>query len=245
MLRRNPAAGGQAPAVVGAVNNDPSPEAMENAKQLGIAVVQGQPGAFGKLRELAKAQHAVFNTNKVGLNDSQISDLHRQAFAPLFAAFKVIEEAAVGGTPVAVDAVAQSLQIPELQGLAVRSIGLLAGNGNDTALEILLDPRKYGLLQSSTVGALRPAADSGNQQAIDALAAVAGDPMLKPLWYLAADGLEKSAESGNAVALDALIGLSTSTTNISVRNVVVSGLKAAAANQNAKAAQALRTIGGQ
>ena len=77
-----------------------------------MAVIQGQPGAFGKLLELAKAEHASFNTNKVGLNDSQLGDLSRQTFAPLHDAFKVIAEAPTGGNSVAVDAVVRSMSTP-------------------------------------------------------------------------------------------------------------------------------------
>jgi len=244
MLRRNQAAREQAvglsspPAGTIAVTG-PSPEEM--GRELGLAVVQGQLGAFGKLMELAKAEHASFNTNKIGLNDAQVGDLSRQTFAPLHAAFKVIEEAAVGGNAAAVDAVLQSMQIPELKGPAVRCIGALAGTGNDAALEILLDPRKYGLLQSGVVSALQPAADTGNQKAIDFLATVASDPKQTGLWYMAAKGLEKSAGSGNAVAIDALIAISTSS-NTNFQNAALAGLRAAAANQNAKAAEALRSM---
>ena len=133
------------------------------------------------------------------------------------------------------------MQIPELKGPAVQCIGALAGNGNETALEILLDPRKYGLLQSGVVSALQPAADNGNQKAIDALAAVASDPKQTALWYMTAKGLEKSAGSGNAVAIDGLISISTSS-NTNLQNAALPGLRAAAANQNAKAAEALRSI---
>jgi hypothetical protein len=98
------------------------------------------------------------------------------------------------------------------------------------------------LLQSSVTGALRPAADNGNQKAIDALSAVASDPDQAALWLLAANGLEKSAESGIAVAIDALAGMSAST-NINVRNAVIPGLRAAAAKQNPKATEALRSLG--
>jgi len=123
-------------------------------------------------------------------------------------------------------------------------LGKLAGEGSDVAVDTLVNPQKYGLLLSSTVSALRPAAANGNQKAVDALVAVTSDTSHQALWYMAADGLAKAAEAGNAVAIDALIGLSTST-NRSVHDVVVRGLKQAAANQNAKATDALRAMGVQ
>ena len=245
LLRRNQAAREQtanssSPQTETSATNGPSPEAI--GRELGTAAVRGDPGAFGKLSQLAAAEHTSFTTNNVGLNDSQRGDLARQTFAPLHAAFKVIEEAAADGNQVALDAVVQAMQIPELKGGAVQCIGAIAGKGNDTALEVLLNPRDYGLLPSTVVGALQPAADNGNQKAIDALAAVTRDAGQTALWYMAARGLEKSAGSGNEVAIDALIGLSVNP-NPNVQQAVVPGLKAAASNQNAKAAEALRLMG--
>lgn len=244
MLRRDQAARQQAqtlPPSPAATNVGAGPLPDEIGRALGTAIVQGQPGAFGKLLDLAKEEFAGFKTNNVGLNDSQRGQLSRQTFAPLHAAFKVIEESALGGNQLAVDAVVQAMQIPELKGSAVQCLGTLAANGSDTALQVLLNPLNYGLLLSGVVPALQPAADNGSQKAIDALAAVAADPTKAPLWYLAAKGLEKSAGTGNPVAIDALVGLSAST-NVSVRTIVVRGLKAAESNQSAKAAEALRAI---
>ena len=96
-------------------------------------------------------------------------------------------------------------------------------------------------LSSSTIGALKPAADNGNQKGIDALAAIASDQSQHGLWFLTADSLGNAAASGNSAAIDALIAMS-SDTNQSVRRVVISGLQRAAANQNPKATDALRQM---
>lgn len=218
--------------------------AVDAGRELGTSVVRGDPGALEKLTELSKAQHKSFNTNKVGLDDTRRGELATGTFAPIQAAFDVIGEAASQGNQVALDAVVRAIGIPELRGLAVQVVGKVAGNGSEGALELLLNPQNYGFPLASSVGALRPAADNGNQRAIDALAAVTRDADHRPLWYMAAEGLGKAAESGNAVAIDALIGLSSST-NPSVRNSIVLGLKRAAANQNSKAAEALRLMGVQ
>src|SRR5207248_2569396 len=190
------------------------------------------------LVELAKAQHQSFKTNTAGLNDTQRGELSARTFAPLRSAFEVLGEAAVQNHPVALDAVARAILIPELKGLAVQAAGKLAGAGSEGALELLLTPQNYGIPLSSSVSALRPAAEAGNQRAIDALSAVTKDDRSRPLWIMAADGLAKAAESGNPVATDALIGL-TPSTNQYVRNAAVIGLKRAAANQNSRAAEAL------
>jgi RNA polymerase sigma factor (sigma-70 family) len=240
-LRRGQGAAVPAGAPPAAATTDNGPSPVDMGKDLGLAVVRGEQGAFGKLLDLARTQLAAFNTNRVGLTDSARGELASRTFAPLYAAFKVIEEAALAGSPTASDAVVQSLQIPELKGNAVQCLGSLAGSGNETALEILLNPQRYNLLQSTVVSALRPAADTGNQKAIDYLAGVANDSTHTALWYMAAKGLEKSAGSGNIVAIDALVALSASR-NASVQNAVIPGLTAAAANQNAKAAEALRSI---
>lgn len=245
MLRRNQGArepGAALPSPPAGTAPAPGPSPMEMGRELGMAVVQGQPGAFDKLLESAKAAFTNFNAKNVGLNDQRRGELQSETFMPLHAAFKVIEEAALGGSQLAIDAVVQAMQIPQLKGNAVQCIGALAGNGDEAALEVLLNPRKYDLLPSSVVGSLQPAADKGNQKAIDALAAVANDATQPALWYQAASGLEKSAGTGNAVAIDALIGLSASP-NRSVRMAVMRGLKAAAANQDARAAEALRLMG--
>ena len=73
---------------------------------------------------------------------------------------------------------------------------------------MLLNPDRYGLLLSSTVSALGPAAESGNQQAIAALAAVLKDKSKKPLWLSASQGLQGPAAAGNSVALEALNSMS-------------------------------------
>src|SRR5207249_8727039 len=99
-----------------------------------------------------------------------------------------------------------------------------------------------GILLSGSVFALRAAAESGNQRAIDALAAVTKNARNQALWFEVANGLTPAAESGNAVAVDALVAMSVST-NQNVRNAVVLGLKRAAANQNAKATETLRSLG--
>jgi hypothetical protein len=91
-----------------------------------------------------------------------------------------------------------------LEGAAITSLGKLAGTGDEAALQMLLNPDKNGILLSSTVGALQPAADDGNQKAIDALAAVLKNPAHKALWNMASTALQKSAANGNTVAIDAL-----------------------------------------
>ena len=217
------------------------PSAEEGGRELGMAVVRGDAGAFDKLLAERKAENQSFKTNTIGLDQQQRNEVSERVFTPINAAFKVIADAATTGSPSALDALARALLIPELKGNAVHSLAGLAGNGDAGALEVLLHPEKYGVLLSSTVGSLQLAADNGNQKAIDALAAVANDPKHWPLWLMTANNLTKAAAAGNPVAIDALISMSSST-NRNIQNAVAQALRGAAANQNPKAAEALRSM---
>jgi RNA polymerase sigma factor (sigma-70 family) len=213
-------------------------------QELGLAVVRGDPGAFDRLVEVSRAAHTGFATNRVGLSSTNLAELQARTFAPGAEAFDVIGEAAVNGNQVAIAAVERALQVNELKGYAARVLGMLAGKGNEGALEMLINPDKYGILLSSSVSALGPPAEVGNQKAIDALAAVTRDEKNQALWFLVANGLAPAAESGNPVAVDGLIAMTVST-NLSVRNEVVSALKKASAKGNAKARETLRSMGVQ
>lgn len=218
--------------------------AQNPGRQLGLAAAQGDPLALDNLRAMAKAEIESFNTNSDQFTGSDRGELARRTFAPLHAAFQALTEEAVKGNQNALEAISRAIVLPELQASAVESAGVLAGNGDAAALDLLTHPDHYGVLLAGAVGALKPAAEAGNQSAIDLLASVTTNDADKALWYLAADGLGKAAESGNATAVDALVRLSRSE-NSSARQAAISGLQAAAANQNTRAADALRQMEGQ
>jgi hypothetical protein len=174
------------------------------ARQLATAIAQGDPTALEKLNDFSKSQHEFFNTNSVGLKDQELDAVWTQAFGTLGPAFNLLSEEAATGNTNALRAIAQAARMDYLQGNAVVSLGALAGQGNAGALEVLLNPEKYGLTLSGVVGALKPAAENGNQKAIAALASILGDETAKPLWFMASEGLQKAAAAGNAVAINAL-----------------------------------------
>ena len=228
-------------------NNGPSPadDAREEVgRQLGQAVVRGDADAFKNLLAESNGEREYFRTNRTGLDNRQSDELASRAFAPVNAAFKVIADAATTGNQAALDALTHALQVPGLNGLAIDSLGGLAGNGDPGALEVLTHPEKYGSLLSSTITPLKAAADKGNQPAVDALAAVAADPKDQPLWYITADSLSQAAANGNPAAVDALINISSST-NRTIQNAAISGLKARRRQSKHQAAAALRTLGVQ
>jgi hypothetical protein len=222
--------------------NAPSgPTTDEVARQLGLAAAQGDPAALKRLEDYARAAGKSLSTNGDKMSDNEKAALAQQLFKPLWSAFDVITEEGKKGSTSALQALSLAAVTPGLTGSAVKSIGVLAGAGNESALEILLNPGQHNILTSSAVGALKPAADSGNQRAIDALAAVVAEPNNHPLWYMAAEGLKKSVESGNAAAIDTFINLSVST-NQSLRGIVIPALSAAARHGNPKASAAIQRI---
>jgi RNA polymerase sigma factor (sigma-70 family) len=184
------------------------PASTDLATQLAAAIVQGDPTAMQRMRDLANSRFAFFNTNRIGLTNEQLAAIHMEAFGGLASAFDWLSQQAAGGNTNARQAFDQAARIKELQGFAVRGLGQLAGKGDENALQMLLNPDRYGLLLSSTVSALAPAAENGNAQAIAVLAAVLQDPTKKPLWQMASLGLQGPAASGNTIAIEALKSMS-------------------------------------
>ena len=172
--------------------------------QLAAAIVRGDPTALQQLNEFAKSQTADFKTNSLGLQGGELSAVWSKAFGNILTAFDSLSAEALKGNPNARQAIEQAAHMGYLEGPAVTSLGKLAGNGDEAALQMLLNPDKNGILLSSTVPALQPAADNGNEKAIEALAAVLNNPKDKPLWLMASTGLQKAAANGNPVAIDAL-----------------------------------------
>jgi RNA polymerase sigma factor (sigma-70 family) len=223
---------------------DPLAAASSAGRELGAAIIRGEPGALERAVDLAKAELAQFNSNSVGLSDAERNRLSSRSFGGTAAAFEVVDEAVAKGNPTAIDAVERALQIEELRGRAARSVGILAAQGNEGAMEILLNYQQYGILQSTAVAALGPAAEKGEPRAVSFLSNVVLDSKQRGLWFMAADGLEKAAGAGSTTAVDTLVKLSSSAAlDLNVSNVMVRGLTKAAINQNANAAQTLRSMG--
>ena len=171
----------------------PAAQPDEPIRLLGLAASAGDYAALDRLGDLSYAAHARLKTNAAG-----------DAFADLRLVFDALGSDASKGSATALEALIRASRMDALQGFAVQALGKAAGQGNEQALEPLLDPDRYFLTRSSVVSALKPAADNGNVLAIQALATVATDPNSKPLWFLAAEGLQGAARAGNATAIDSL-----------------------------------------
>ncbi len=121
------------------------------------------------------------------------------------AAFDRIGEAAGRSNPSAMAALKQCAGSgTHVSGFAANALGTAAAGGNTEALEMLLQYDLFGILESSAVGALRPAAAKGDPQAIAFLAQVLDDPNARALWSMAAQGLRGPAATGNAAAAEAI-----------------------------------------
>jgi hypothetical protein len=191
-------------------------------------------GTEDALKQVADlCTEAFFSTNVVG-----------DKFAAFRAAFDDLTERAGNGDDNALRILLRTLQQSSLQGFAMKALGKAGGMGNEKALEPLLHWWEHGLPLPNVVGVLKPAADAGNQGAIDLLTTVAMDQKRKSLWYITAPGLEKAAASGNEKAMDALVAMTKETGNQMLRDATVHALETAA-EQNAHAAQALRDLTAQ
>ncbi len=188
-------------AKAGATQETPSEDL---AGQLAAAIVQGDATALQRLREFSKSQTSSYITNTVGMAEDEKSALWHKTLGNISSAFNWLAEEAVSGNANARQAIDQAVYMKELQGFAVQSLGQLAGRGDDNALQILLNPDRYGFPLSSAVGALGPAAENGNQQAISMLATVLSDQSKVALWHLASQNLQVAAASGNSAAIEAL-----------------------------------------
>ena len=172
--------------------------------QIATAIAQGDPNALQQLDQFAKSQSEFYRTNSAGLREDERSSVWSDSFGGIYAAFDSLSNEALKENANAIQAIKQAVHMKSLQGPAITGLGKLAGNGDEEALQVLLNPGQNGLLLSSTVSALGPAADSGNQKAIAALAAVLSDEKNKPLWFMASECLQKAAANGNPVAIAAL-----------------------------------------
>ncbi len=178
--------------------------ASDMAAQLASAIAQGDPTALQRMNDFAKSQSEFYRTNSIGLSTDERSAVWSDTFGGIIAAFESLSDEANKGNANAAQAIKQAVHMSPLEGAAVTGLGKLAGNGDENALDMLLNPGRNGLLLSSTVSALRPAADNGNPKAIAALAALLADESKKPLWFMASSALQKAAADGNPVAISAL-----------------------------------------
>src|SRR5262249_25438878 len=113
--------------------------------QLAVAIGQGDPAALGKLNEYSQMQHGAFRTNSAGLTNELLSMVSERSFGGLHSAFNSLADQAANGNAYARQAIDKAVAMPYLQGLAVNALGDLAGHGDLTALEVLLNPNQHGL----------------------------------------------------------------------------------------------------
>jgi hypothetical protein len=124
---------------------------------------------------------------------------------------------------------------------AFEILGSRAGQGNDHAVDALLQAIKLPYVQGFAVDALGEAAGLGNQKAIEALAAWANDPGFQ---YNVEVALQKPATlAGNATAIDALALIARG--NDYKSEMAIGFLKAASSNHIDHATEVLRALAGK
>ncbi|MFO1501775.1 MAG: sigma-70 family RNA polymerase sigma factor [Verrucomicrobiota bacterium] len=209
------------------------------AYELALAALRGEMSALDKLDAMTIA--AVHGEQPDLATDK--AAVSRKKLRAIDAAFQLFVDEADRGNTNALGLIAQALRLRGLSGFGAKSLGDLAGHGSEGALNILLDPGKFGvdIPLSGTVGALKPAAENGNERAIQALAQLGESDSCQPLWLMAAEALRVPAESGHPAAIEALISFSR-TTNANTLTAVRAGLSAAAATQNPRAIEALNQL---
>jgi RNA polymerase sigma factor (sigma-70 family) len=175
--------------------------------QLVDAIAHGDSLGLAKLGDYTKSQTDYFRTNSIGLQGDEHTAVWEKSFRGIASAFDRLSDEATKGNANARQAIMQATRMNTLRGFAVDSLGKLAGSGDEGALEMLLNPAQNGLLLSGTIAALQPAADAGNQRAIETLASILGDEKKKSLWLIASQGLQKAAASGNMTAINVLNSL--------------------------------------
>ena len=211
----------------------------DEISRLGMAAMRGDHAALEQLDQIAATANRMNADQKAALS----ADLRRT--------FTVLATEAGRGNAAALQAILRAshfdelrgLQFDELEGFAVGALGEAAQMGNAEALKPLLEPENHGILRSSAVGVLKSVADTGNTQAIEALAATAADPKQHALWFLAAEGLTSAAAAGDATAIDSLAALAADK-NPSVHRAAIRALEVAADKGHPSAQQALQRLRG-
>jgi curli biogenesis system outer membrane secretion channel CsgG len=164
---------------------------------LGLHVAEGRQGAFEELLDIAGKLYQGIDYNKD--RNRLIANLKL-----MHAAYDILGEQTGKGNPRAFDAVKRSLGINHLRSFAPDALGIAAAYGHQESLDMLLHYSRWGMLKSSVVFALRPAAEKNNAQAIDFLVAVLDNPRERALWFGASQGLAAAAIKGNPKAVAAL-----------------------------------------
>lgn len=118
--------------------------------------------------------------------------------------FSPIGEAAGRGDEVAFDALIKATGYSKIRSFTADAFGLGAGAGNEKCLEVLLNHKRHGILRSSTVFALKYAAENNEPLAIEFLADILMNEKAKALWHGASQGLIRAANEGNPIAIKAL-----------------------------------------
>lgn len=183
----------------------PSAEAM---RAVANRIVNGDSAAFGELTIDAA------NLYK-GIDYRRDPWRYRMNAGRMRAAFDVLGEQAGQGNDAAFQALKKSLGREPLKSFAPDALGIAAAAGNGQALDILLDYKQWGIMDSTAGLALRTPAAADIQPAVDFFVAALRDPANahNGIDSYALPALQSAAAKGNQKAKAALEEHSARSTN--------------------------------
>ncbi len=171
---------------------NPVDEAIQNMMDLGSRAASGDLTAVDEIDEQKRQLYEGVDVKKD--HSKSIANLKLMR-----AAFDVIGTGAAKNSD-AMKALEYANGKPSLRSFTVDAFGLAAREGNQQALDALLNYKSRGWLLSSTVRAMKYPAMNNQSQAIDFLIAVLQNPRQRPLHHMARQGLEGAAAKGHEKA---------------------------------------------
>jgi hypothetical protein len=169
----------------------------KSMEKLGIRAAKGNIDAMDEIAGVADDLYK--NIDYANENKRVVSNL-----VLMRAAFSPIGKMAGEGSSTALDALYYANRNLQLRSFTSDAFGIAAGMGNTNALGVLLNYKQHGFLLSSTVSALKYAANSNIPGAVDFLVEVMANQNNKSLWWGASKGLVGAAALGNIKAKEAL-----------------------------------------
>jgi ankyrin repeat protein len=148
------------PNVQGAAIAGIAPPTQKAMRSYARRIADGDATAFDELANAAADLYRGINYQK---DDARL----KMNYYRMQAAFTVLGEEASKGNDKAFQALKKSLGVPSLKSFAPEALGTAAAAGNQEALDILLQHNQWGIMESSTILALTPSAETNLQPAVD------------------------------------------------------------------------------
>ena len=190
--------GVQAPSVQAETpQTGPSTPTASQMRALGERAAKGDETALGEIEAIRETIYQDIDYERD--HDRAVSNLKLMR-----GAFDVLGEEAGKNSAKALQALKIALATEGLSSFAPDALGTAAAAGNQEALDMLLHHDQWGILLSTTVFSLKKPAANNNEQAVDFLIEVLGNPDDRALWLAASRELVPASVKGNVKAKTAL-----------------------------------------